>query len=144
MAVRASFGVAQACSMGSLYWSEGHLPSSLAAILVATEPFWVALMAHRFVTGERLGLRSVAALGVRLSGRAHEMRRALAFVLAASPIETARVLLASELGPLAARVGLGLVDHMVASYILLEPHPAPTHAGRSPHPGCAVVDSPSS
>lgn len=51
-----------------------------------------------------------------------------AAILAASPIETARLLLASALGPLGRDVGHGLVDHMVASYVLLEPTPAPRGA----------------
>ena len=70
-----------------------------------------------------------------------KQRRARAFILAASPIETARVLLESELGASAGRVGRGLVDHMVASFILLEPRPAPPPRGRLPLSGCAVVES---
>jgi hypothetical protein len=49
--------------------------------------------------------------------------RARAFVLAASPIETARILLESDLTG-ARAIGRGLVDHMVASYVLVEPRPA--------------------
>jgi choline dehydrogenase-like flavoprotein len=67
--------------------------------------------------------------------------RARAYVLAASPIETARILLASDLGPKARAVGRNLVDHMVASYVLVEPAPPPPLAGRGPFPGAALVES---
>ncbi len=67
---RALFGVAQAVSMGTLYWSEGHIPSAMAAILVATEPFFVAALAHRLVAGERLTARTALALGVGFLGLA--------------------------------------------------------------------------
>jgi choline dehydrogenase-like flavoprotein len=71
------------------------------------------------------------------SGR--ELRlRGDGFVLAASPIETARVLLESEL-PDARQIGRGLVDHQVASYVLVEPAPLP-RAPRHPLAGCALVD----
>lgn len=67
--------------------------------------------------------------------------RARAIVLCASPIETARILLESELGPKGHNVGRGLVDHMVASYVLLEPAPPPSARGRGPFPGSALVES---
>lgn len=67
--------------------------------------------------------------------------RARAVVLCASPIETARILLESDLGPAAANVGHGLVDHMVASYILLEPAPPPRSSGRGFFPGAALVEN---
>ncbi|MFO0661473.1 MAG: hypothetical protein U0165_16820 [Polyangiaceae bacterium] len=38
---RVLFGVAQAVSMGTLYWAEQHMPSFVAALLCATEPFWL-------------------------------------------------------------------------------------------------------
>ena len=67
--------------------------------------------------------------------------RARAFVLAASPIETARILLESELGRGGASIGKNLVDHIVASYVLIEPKPAPSPAGRGRFPGSALVES---
>ncbi|MBI5513788.1 MAG: GMC family oxidoreductase [Deltaproteobacteria bacterium] len=66
---------------------------------------------------------------------------ARAFVLAMSPVETARVLLRSELGARGRGVGRGLVDHMVASYLLLEPAPPRSARGRGPFPGDALVES---
>ncbi|HSQ61923.1 MAG TPA: GMC oxidoreductase [Polyangiaceae bacterium] len=74
--------------------------------------------------------------------RAGSARRlsARAFVLAASPIETARILLESDVDT-GGRIGRGLVDHMVASYLLLEPRPPPSADGRGPFPGSALVES---
>ncbi len=60
-----------------------------------------------------------------------------AFVLAASPIESARILLESELPR--ASYGRGLVDHQVASYVLLEPRPAPQRP-ESPLAHATLVD----
>ncbi|HEY3352067.1 MAG TPA: GMC oxidoreductase [Polyangia bacterium] len=67
--------------------------------------------------------------------------QARAVILAASPIETTRILLESELGRAGAGIGRGLVDHMVASYALVEPAPPPPAAGRGPFPGQALVES---
>ena len=69
------------------------------------------------------------------------MVRARAFVLAASPIETARILLESRVGGAGSRIGRGLVDHLVASYLLIEPRSSPSSDGRGPFPGCALVES---
>jgi drug/metabolite transporter (DMT)-like permease len=41
-------------SYGALYWSEQWVPSGLAAVLFATLPLVVALLAHFFLPGERL------------------------------------------------------------------------------------------
>ena len=66
--------------------------------------------------------------------------RARSFILAASPIETTRILLTSEADPQRS-IGQGLVDHMVASYVLIEPAPPPSPEGRGPFPGSALVES---
>jgi choline dehydrogenase-like flavoprotein len=67
--------------------------------------------------------------------------RARAVILCASPIETARILLESELGPGAERIGRGFVDHMVAGYVLIEPAAPPSREGRGVFPGSALVES---
>ena len=49
-------------SYGVVYWSEQYVPSGLAAVLFATFPLFVALLAHFLVPGEhlrRLGLAGV-------------------------------------------------------------------------------------
>jgi drug/metabolite transporter (DMT)-like permease len=55
-----TFGV----SYGLVYWAEQWVPSGLAAVLFATFPLFVALLAHLFLPGERL--RLTAALGLAL------------------------------------------------------------------------------
>lgn len=47
-----------------VYWAEQHIPSGLAAVLFATYPLMVAVLAHFTLPGERLGWR--AALGILL------------------------------------------------------------------------------
>ena len=49
-------------SYGVVYWSEQWLPSGLSAVLFATFPLFVAVLAHFALPGERLGVGS--ALGV--------------------------------------------------------------------------------
>jgi drug/metabolite transporter (DMT)-like permease len=46
-------------SYGVVYWSEQWMPSGLAAVLFATFPIFVALMAHFLVPGERLHASAV-------------------------------------------------------------------------------------
>jgi drug/metabolite transporter (DMT)-like permease len=47
-----------------VYWAEQHIPSGLAALLFATYPLFVAVIAHFALPGERLGWR--AAVGILL------------------------------------------------------------------------------
>lgn len=49
---------------GLVYWAEQYIPSGLAAVLFATFPLWVALLAHFFLPGERL--TPAGAVGVLL------------------------------------------------------------------------------
>jgi drug/metabolite transporter (DMT)-like permease len=55
-----TFGV----SYGLVYWAEQWVPSGLAAVLFATVPLFVAVLAHVALPGERL--RPLAALGLAL------------------------------------------------------------------------------
>lgn len=48
------------------------------------------------------------------------------FVLAAGPIESARLLLASGVGELVSSLGRGMVRHPAVGYMLVEPHPLPS------------------
>lgn len=77
---------------------------------------------------ECLDLRTGKA--VRVRGRA--------YVLAASPVETTRILLESEVPPKRA-YGRGLVDHQVASWVLIE-RTRKEPAGEGPLAGSALVD----
>lgn len=53
-----------AISYGLVYWSEQYLPSALAAVIFASFPLFVALLAHFFLPGERLS--AAGAVGVVL------------------------------------------------------------------------------
>ncbi|HVS02374.1 MAG TPA: DMT family transporter [Thermoanaerobaculia bacterium] len=56
-------GVCSFCvSYGIVYWAEQWVPSSLTAVLFATFPLFVAVMAHWVLPGERLGRRSATGL----------------------------------------------------------------------------------
>jgi choline dehydrogenase-like flavoprotein len=65
---------------------------------------------------------------------------AKAIVLAASTIETTRILLASARAAAHPRIGRGLVDHVIVGFVLIEPRPAPSPEGRGVFPGAAVFD----
>ena len=58
----------QAVSFGVLYWAEGRIPSAIAGVLTATNPLIVALLAHRYMTGERLTPMRGAALMLGFAG----------------------------------------------------------------------------
>ena len=49
-------------SYGIVYWAEQWVPSGLTAVLFATYPLFVSVLAHRIVPGERVG--RVEALGI--------------------------------------------------------------------------------
>ena len=51
-----------------LYWAEQWVPSGLAAVLFATFPLFVALMAHFLLPGERLTLASAVGILVGFAG----------------------------------------------------------------------------
>jgi choline dehydrogenase-like flavoprotein len=104
------------------------------------------------VPAGRLALPHLAALQIEQRGnRATAVRvlnlvngetleiRARAIVLAASPVETARILLLSGFRRLHPSIGKNLVDHMVASYLLIEPGRAPPRRGRGLFPGAAFI-----
>ena len=61
------------------------------------------------------------ALRVRRIGGQEEWLAARAFALAAGPIESTRILLASQFGDVAPRIGQGLVDHLTVGWVLVEP-----------------------
>ena len=106
-----------------LGFGEVHISSSLAAILVATVPLFVALLATRFDHSERptvkrlvgmlIGLAGVVALvGIDLGGQGDELLGALAvlavaFLYAIGPMIVKRRLSdVDPLGPVAASLGI--------------------------------------
>lgn len=59
-----SFGIPYAL----VYWSEQYLPSSLASILFAAYPFWVALFSHLYLHTERIDAFKGAGITVGFLG----------------------------------------------------------------------------
>jgi drug/metabolite transporter (DMT)-like permease len=55
-------------SYGIVYWAEQWVPSGLAAVLFATFPLFVALIAHFALPGERLTARAAAGMVVGFGG----------------------------------------------------------------------------
>jgi choline dehydrogenase-like flavoprotein len=82
------------------------------------------------------GHRARAIAVVDADGRRRSIA-ARAFVLAASPIETCRILL--ESGVRHPLLGRRLADHALLAYVLVEDRPAPATRGRGPFPGAALV-----
>jgi drug/metabolite transporter (DMT)-like permease len=52
---------------GTLHWAEQSVPSGIAALLVATEPLWIAMLMPA-AQGSRFSLRMVAGLAAGLAG----------------------------------------------------------------------------
>jgi choline dehydrogenase-like flavoprotein len=115
----------RATRLGRSVWTAAH---SRAARSVRTRTVALGLEI------ERGHCRALAVLDSR--GRRRSIA-ARAFVLAASAIETCRLLLASGVRhPL---LGRRLTDHMLAAFLLVEDRPAPSPSGRGPFPGAALV-----
>jgi len=55
-------------SYGVIYWAEQRVPSGLAAVLFATFPLWVALLARRLVPDERTSWMRLACIGIGFAG----------------------------------------------------------------------------
>ncbi len=53
---------------GTLHWAETFVPSGLAALLVASEPIWIAIMAAVVLREERLTVKTVFGLLLGLAG----------------------------------------------------------------------------
>jgi len=53
---------------GSLHWAETVVPSGLAALLIASEPIWIAGMAAVVSHGERLTVKTVIGLLLGIAG----------------------------------------------------------------------------
>jgi drug/metabolite transporter (DMT)-like permease len=51
-----------------VYWSEQYIPSGLAAVLFATNPLFVAVLAHAWLPSERLSSGAVAGLALGFLG----------------------------------------------------------------------------
>jgi drug/metabolite transporter (DMT)-like permease len=57
-------------SYGLVYWAEQRIPSGLTAVLFATFPLFVAILAHFFLPGERLRIGSLLGILLGFAGLA--------------------------------------------------------------------------
>lgn len=53
---------------GLVVWAEHRIASGIAALLIATEPFWIALLVPFFSSGRRPGPRTFAGIAIGLAG----------------------------------------------------------------------------
>jgi drug/metabolite transporter (DMT)-like permease len=99
-------------------WGEQHVDSSLAAILIATAPLFVAFLALRFDATERAGGRRLAGLavgflgvvalvGVDIAGRTDELFGGAAILGAAFCYAVGPMLLKNNLADLDPRASMG-------------------------------------
>lgn len=82
------------------------------------------------------GRKAHTLYSIDATGNEHEIE-AKAFVLAASPLETCRLLLASGIKHPA--LGRGLVDHISVGFLLVEPLSKTPPGERGPFPGAAFI-----
>ena len=80
---------------GTLHWAETIVPSGLAALLTASEPIWIALMAALILREERLTGKTIAGLLLGIGGVA--------------------LLMGSEAGPGHGRLLLGSIAVLVSA-----------------------------
>ena len=123
------FAVAEICIPFPLIAAgERHVDSSLAAIIIASVPLLIAVLALRFDHSERpdrkrfaglvIGLSGVVALmGVDVAGRASELLGALAVLVAAFGYAVGPMVLKNKLADLDPRASMG-VSLAIASVIL--------------------------
>jgi drug/metabolite transporter (DMT)-like permease len=119
---------------------EQHVASSLAAIIIATAPLFVAMLALRFdaterVTGRRLvglliGLGGVVALvGIDIAGQGEELMGALAILVAAFCYAVGPMVLKRHLAKLDQRASMGASLALASLFLLpavaLEPPSTP-------------------
>ncbi len=119
---------------------EQHVASSLAAIIIATAPLFVAMLALRFdaterVTGRRLvglliGLGGVVALvGIDVAGQGDELLGAMAILVAAFGYAVGPMVLKRHLAKLDQRASMGaslaLAALFLAPAVALDPPSAP-------------------
>jgi drug/metabolite transporter (DMT)-like permease len=80
-----------------VYWAEQHIPSGLTALLFATYPLFVAVIAHFALPGERLGRRAAAGILLGFAGVAVIFSDDLQLLGGARVREVALVMLLSPL-----------------------------------------------
>ena len=109
---------------------ERHIDSSVAAILIAAAPLFVALLALRFDEGERVGgwrliglltgfAGVVAFVGIDIAGRADEFYGSLAVLASAFCYAVGPMILKRHLSDIDSRVSMGAA--LIIASILLAP-----------------------
>jgi drug/metabolite transporter (DMT)-like permease len=83
-----------AISFGVVYWGEQYLPAGLAAVIFATHPLLVALVAAQVLPDEDLSARKLAGIGVGFLGVAVLMLDDVALSHPRAPLAAAVVLVA--------------------------------------------------
>jgi drug/metabolite transporter (DMT)-like permease len=127
---------------------EQHIDSSMAAIIIATAPLFVALIALRFDATERAGGRRligllvglggvVALVGVDISGDADELLGAAALVAAALGYAIGPMILKRHLADLDQRAVMGA--SLVVAAVLLAPGAAFDPPDAMPSPSALVA-----
>jgi drug/metabolite transporter (DMT)-like permease len=100
-------GVLSFClSYSIVYWSEQYIPTGLAAVLFATYPLFVALVAHLLLADERLAARAGAGLVLGFAGVAVIFSDDLALLGGEQVRHAALVMLASPLASAVATVAI--------------------------------------
>jgi drug/metabolite transporter (DMT)-like permease len=112
-----SFGV----SYGLVYWAEQWVPSGLAAVLFATFPLFVAVLAHFALPGERLRPRAALGLGLGFLGVALVFSEDFAALVGPGVAFAGGVML---FAPLASAIAQVVVKRWGATA-----HPVPLNAG---------------
>jgi drug/metabolite transporter (DMT)-like permease len=145
----AAFAVAEiALPFPLIAAGEQHVSSSIAAILIATAPVFVALLALRFDPTERaggrqlvglvIGLAGVAALvGVDIAGRTDELLGAAAILAAAFCYAIGPMVLKRHLADLDPRASMGA--SLVLAAVLLAPAVAFDPPAAVPSPKAIVA-----
>ncbi len=107
------FGV----SYGVVYWGEQYIPSGLSAVLFATYPLWVLLLAHLAVAGERVRPGRLVGVAIGFLGVALIFRSDLALAHPRAAIGAA-VTLVSPLASALGSVGVKRWGRDVHPYVL--------------------------
>ncbi|MEA2444024.1 MAG: hypothetical protein QOJ12_1316 [Thermoleophilales bacterium] len=143
----AAYGVIEVCIPFPLIAAgEKHVASSLAAILIASVPLIIALLALRFDHSERVGGRRlvglliglggvVALVGIDLSGRTDELVGAAAILVAAVGYAAAPLLILkrhlSQLDPRATMAGALLVASVLLAPFAIATPPSSMPSGNA-------------
>jgi len=94
-----------------VYWAEQHIPSGLAAVLFASYPLMVVVIAHFALPGERLGWRAAGGVLLGLAGVAVIFSDDLRLLGGANVREVALVMLISPLVSAVATVAVKRWGH---------------------------------